>query len=267
MNCPNGHGVMPIKKTDKHITFRGVALTIPVEQHVCKVCGLEAGSADQTADIQQTISDCYRKRAGLLTGQEIREQRRKIKLTQSGLAKLLDVGIASIKRWETGLVQSKSMNSALRMAFKNKMSTDDCTGNRTFSIPRIRLVLEAFEAALKKDLLIEGDKMLYSAKYLWYADMISYRNTGRSMTGATYAALPLGPQLNNYKDLIKDIMHANTKTEEPLAKEELAIISSIAETFPKKKDIYDAAHREVIWKRRAKGEMIPYSDAIELTEI
>jgi putative zinc finger/helix-turn-helix YgiT family protein len=235
MNCPNGHGIMPIKKTDKHITFRGVALTVSVEQHVCKVCGLEAGSADQTADIQQTISDCYRKKAGLLTGQEIREQRRKIKLTQTGLAKLMDVGIASIKRWETGLIQTKSMDLALRMAFKNKKSPDDCTGNRQLSIPRIKLVLEAFEEVLGKDLLVEGDRMLYSAKYLWYADMISYRNTGRSMTGATYAALPLGPQLNNYRDLIKDIMHASIKTEAPLTKEELGIISNIAAVSPKRR--------------------------------
>lgn len=267
MNCPNGHGIMPMKKTNKHITFRGVALNISVEQHVCKVCGLEAATAEQTTDIQQMVSDCYRKKVGLLTGQEIREQRKKIELTQTGLAKLMDVGIASIKRWETGLIQTKSMDLALRMAFKNKKSSDDCTGNRLFSIPRIRLVLEAFEEVLKKALLVEGDRMLYSAKYLWYADMVSYRNTGRSMTGATYAALPLGPQLNNYKDLIKDIMHASTKAEEPLTKEELMIISSITVTFPKKKDVYDAAHREVIWKRRSKGEIIPYSDAVELTEI
>ena len=107
-------------------------------------------------------------------------------------------------------------------------------GIATFSIPRIRLVLAAFETVLKKDLLIEGDRMLYSAKYLWYADMLSYRNSGRSMTGATYAALPLGPQLNNYKVLIKDIMNADVKAEEALTKEELTIISKIAAAFPNK---------------------------------
>jgi F0F1-type ATP synthase delta subunit len=97
--------------------------------------------------------------------------------------------------------------------------------------------------------------------------MLSFRDSGRSMTGATYAALPLGPQLNNYKDLIRDIIQANVKAAEPLTEEELAIISKIAKTFPKKRDIYDSAHREVIWKRRANGVIIPYSDAAELTEI
>jgi len=267
MNCPNGHGKMPIKSIDKKVRFRGVDVTIQAEQHVCKVCGLEAGTLEQTAEVQRTISDAYRKKAGLLTGQEIRDLRRKMKLTQSDLAKLMDVGIASIKRWETGLIQSRSMDLALRMAFKNKRSADDCTGNRNFSIPRIKLVLAAFETFLKKDLLIEGDRMLYSAKYLWYADMLSYRDSGRSMTGATYAALPLGPQLNNYRDLIKDIIKADVKASEALTKEELKIITKISAVFPNKRDVYDAAHREVIWKRRANGEIIPYSDAAKLTEI
>ena len=38
--------------------------------------------------------------------------------------------------------------------------------------------------------------------------MVAFRNIGRSMTGATYAALPYGPQLNNYSDLIDEIKKA-----------------------------------------------------------
>lgn len=34
--------------------------------------------------------------------------------------------------------------------------------------------------------------MLYAAKYLWYADMVAFRDLGRSITGASYAALPMG---------------------------------------------------------------------------
>lgn len=55
MNCPNGHGFMPIKKIAKKITFRNVALTVQAKQHVCKVCGLETGTLQQTAAIQQAI--------------------------------------------------------------------------------------------------------------------------------------------------------------------------------------------------------------------
>jgi hypothetical protein len=60
MNCLNGHGFMPIKKTAKKITFRDVALSVQAEQHVCKVCGLEAGTLQQTAKIQQAILEKLR---------------------------------------------------------------------------------------------------------------------------------------------------------------------------------------------------------------
>ena len=39
-----------------------------------------------------------------------------------------------------------------------------------------------------KDLFLvkKGDKFLFLSKYHWYADMLSFRELGRSMTGATY---------------------------------------------------------------------------------
>ncbi len=93
------------------------------------------------------------------------------------------------------------------------------------------------------------------------------RALGRSMTGATYAALPFGPQLNNYRDLLEDIMAADEQTAEPLSREEERIIEEIARKFPKDQMIYDAAHREKVWSRAATGALIPYSCAHELAEI
>lgn len=73
-------------------------------------------------------------------------------------------------------------------------------------------------------LLRKTDKMLYAAKYFWYADILAFRDLGTSMTGAGYAALPLGPQLNNYRDLVEEIRKADETQAEPLTKEELQII-------------------------------------------
>ena len=70
-------------------------------------------------------------------------------------------------------------------------------------------MLKEFESVLGKHILRKNDKMLFAAKYLWYADMVAHRETGESLTGSTYAALPYGPQLNNYKDLIQDIIEAD----------------------------------------------------------
>lgn len=180
MNCPNGHGKMVVKKTPKGVTFRGVKITVPVEQYVCTVCGIEASTVDQTAALQKTISDAYRKASNLLTGGEIVEKRKRLKLTQEALAKRMNVGIASIKRWEGGTIQTKSMDHALRIALGGQNVGDSCTGNRAFSISRIKLVLREFESVLGKRILKKNDKMLFAAKYLWYADMVAHRERGRA---------------------------------------------------------------------------------------
>ena len=264
MDCPSGHGKLVLRKAKQRMTFRGVKIIVPIEQYRCTVCGAEAGTVNQTARIQKTIADAYRKAVNLLTGDEIVEKRKRLGLTQETLAKRMNVGIASVKRWEGGTIQSKSMDHALRIALVGQSVGDSCTGNREFSIPRIKLVLKEFESVLGKHILKKNDKMLFAAKYLWYADMVAHRETGESLTGSTYAALPYGPQLNNYKDLIEDIMKADELKAEPLNREEKRIITWIAMKFPEERMAYDTAHKENIWKKQPNGAIIPYTDSAEL---
>jgi len=264
MDCPSGDGKMVLRKTKKRMTFRGVNIIAPIEQYRCTVCGVETATVTQAARIQKPIADAYRKAVNLLTGDEIVEKRKKLNLTQESLAKRMNVGIASIKRWEGGTIQSKSMDRALRIALGDQSVGDSCTGNRAFSIPRIKLVLREFESVLGKHILKKNDKMLFAAKYLWYADMVAHRETGESMTGSTYAALPYGPQLNNYKDLIEDIMKADESKAEPLSREEKRIVTRIAMKFPEERMVYDAAHKEKMWKKQPNGAIIPYTDSAEL---
>ena len=267
MNCPSGHGKMVVRKAKKRMTFRGVKIIVPIEQYICTACGAEAGTVNQAARIQKAIADAYRKAVNLLTGEEIVQKRKRFNLTQESLAKRMNVGIASIKRWEGGTVQSKSMDHALRIALGGQSAGDSCTGNRTFSIPRIKLVVKEFESVLGKNILKKNDKMLFAAKYLWYADMVAHREIGESLTGSTYAALPYGPQLNNYKDLIEDIIKADESKTEPLNSEEKRIITRIALKFPKERMVYEAAHKEKIWKKQPNGAIIPYTDSAELTAL
>jgi len=265
--CPHGHKEMTVKKSEKKLSFRGARLSVPVEQFVCSECGEEAGTVEQAATIQKSISDAYRKSAGLLTGKEIVEGRKKLNLTQDDLAKKMSVGIASIKRWEGAAIQSRSMDQALRLALHGQNTGDACTGNRSFSLPRIKLVFVELEKVLEKKLLKKNDKMLFAAKYLWYADMIAHRETGQSMTGSTYAALPLGPQLNNYRDLIEDILKEDPSTAEPLSTEEKRILTRIALKFPREQLVFKAAHGEPAWKKKSNGQLIPYTDSSELTAL
>jgi putative zinc finger/helix-turn-helix YgiT family protein len=266
-NCPNNHGPMLLKKVEKNMIFRDENITFQVESFVCEKCELEVATIEQTAAVQNAISDAYRRKVGLLTGADIREQREKLNLSQKNLAKRAGVGIASIKRWENGIIQTKSMNSALKTAFQNTKIGNIYTGNRVLSIHRIKLVIKEFESELGLKFLEEGDRMLFDAKYLWYADMLSYHKLGKSLTGATYAALPHGPQLNNYKELIDDIRKADESQASPLTPEEKKIIIRIALTFPTKQSIINACHNEEVWKNKTIGTIIPYSDSSKLTQI
>lgn len=253
MNCPKGHGAMIQKDLEKSIPFKGMMINVIEEACVCPVCSFSAGTMESAGKLQQRIADAYRKETGLLTGDDIKQLRKEKNLTQEQLAELMGVGIASIKRWETGAIQSKSMDTSLRLHLFNEV-----TGNRQFSIPRIRRVADAFKHELERPIIKENDQMLYAAKYLWYADMLATKILGRSMTGATYAHLPYGPQLNNYRDLIQDIQQADISKADPLTDEEQEIISRIATAFPTDRTIFDAAHKEPAWINTSNGELISY---------
>jgi len=264
--CPSCQGQVKQIEVEKHTQFKGVDVTYTASLQQCVECGLELADIEQAATMQEQLADAYRQTVGLLGSEEIRRLRQEKGLSQQALADALDVGIASIKRWETGVMQSKSMDTLLRTLLQEHPCNEH-TGNREFSIPRIRLVLDAFAAQLGRPLLKKDDRMLYAAKYLWYADMSACRDLGRSMTGSTYAALPMGPQLNNYRDLLGEIFQADPASVAPLSKAELAIIAAVAQAFPTNKQIYDSSHCEAIWKNCDTGAIIPYSKAAELSEM
>jgi putative zinc finger/helix-turn-helix YgiT family protein len=267
MTCPRGHGRMELKTIERVTNFRGVDVTYETDVYVCSECGLEAATVAQAGETQRAISAAYRKKMNLLTGEEIKNLRKQRGLNQQELANLLKVGVASIKRWETGLIQSKSMDQALRVHLQGDDFTNFFSGNRELSIPRIKLVVREFERRLGRKLLKKTDKMLFAAKYLWYADMLAFRDLGKSMTGAEYAALPYGPQLNNYRDLIDEIKKADERSAEWLTKEEIGVIQKIIKAFPSDQKVYDAAHREAVFQNASVGAKIPYKAAYEFTEL
>jgi putative zinc finger/helix-turn-helix YgiT family protein len=266
-SCPKGHGPMEHRNITKQKTFKGVDIDYTAEAFVCLECGLEAGTVESAANVQRKMADAYRAKVGRLTGQGIRSLRKGRNITQQQLADATGVGIASIKRWETGTVQSVSMDNILRVHLEGKADGDQVTGGREISLPRIKLVSEAFENILEKRLLKSGDKFLFLGKYLWYADFLAFRQLGKSLTGASYAALPYGPQLNNYKDLVESIKAADITNAEPLSEMELLVIHKVCHKFPNEKEVYDAAHRERIWQKSPIGALISYSGAHEFTEI
>lgn len=267
MNCPNDHGKMVMKTMTEAVTFRKKRINYTAKHYVCPECGIKADDVTLATVNQREISAAYRKAANLLTGEEIVKGRKELKWSQDQLARSMNVGIASVKRWETGQIQTKPMDDILRRVLSGTPPMcNHFTGNRKLSLPRVKRVLNRFSEQLGRDMLKEdpNDKLLYEAKYLWYADMIAYRETGQSMTGATYARLPQGPQLNNYNELIPTIRESDVSKADPLTDHELRIISRVAAVFPSNQKIYRAAHKEKAYTSRRDGELIPYTDAARI---
>ena len=95
---------------------RSYPLTIPA-LHVfrCELCG--AIVLGDEAD--KKITDALRQAAGLLSPQEIRRGREALGLTQKQLAHNLQVGEATLSRWETGgQLQQRCLDRLLRIYFQ-----------------------------------------------------------------------------------------------------------------------------------------------------
>jgi putative zinc finger/helix-turn-helix YgiT family protein len=80
----------------------------------CENCGL----VHPDSDAMRAITLAFLRQANLLTPAQIREHRRKSKLTQVELAAALGVAEATLSRWETGAqIQQRSLDNLLRLFF------------------------------------------------------------------------------------------------------------------------------------------------------
>lgn len=81
----------------------------------CSRCG--AIVLDDEAD--QKVTDALRRAAGLLSPEEIRRGRESLRITQKQLAQKLQIGEATLSRWETGgQIQQRCLDRLMRIYFQ-----------------------------------------------------------------------------------------------------------------------------------------------------
>ena len=266
INCPYGHGEMRPGVVQQETDCRGRTISYPLDCYVCPVCDLTRATVQQTTAAQVRVADLYRRKVGLLTGTQIKRYRERLGLSQQQLAVRARCAKMSIIRWENGSIQKEASDTALRGILCPADQADEFTGNRRLSLARIRMVLEEFERHVSYQLLVPGDRGVYTAKNCWYGDWVAYRELGKGLTGAGYSVLPQGPQLDNFADLIEVIAAVDPTAAEPLSAVEKAIIKRLAATFPRQKDAFDAALAEPVWQelKSSCGSRISYQTAFKL---
>jgi uncharacterized phage-associated protein len=129
-------------------------------------------------------------------------------------------------------------------------------------------------------------------KLLFYADFIMYKQTGFSMSGVQYRAIPMGPVPSNFNSIFEylankaklDILYSNfadggtgeqfkpnpnnTFNKELFTEDELQILEFVAERFKNTSTskMIEISHKEKAWVDNIAGKkLIDYNYSFELT--
>ena len=239
--------------------------------------------------------NAYRVLHGLLTSEEIVGIRESYGLSQVDLARLLGWGEATISRYESKAIQDEAYDTMLRMIKDNPLvalellkKNEDKFSETKRKYIRSKIVdkLDSYgkEYLTRQALEAEYANFDKLMKMLWYADALSFKRRGVSMTGMVYrhesmGALPIGhyslmnlenlnvreEESNNY-DLMLHVYPSEGMDYSILTDEDRTILDDVIKKFKnyKAKDIIEYMHREIAYTKTKAGEIIPFSLAKEI---
>lgn len=128
--------------------YRGEKLTVMAPAHQCSKCGFRMLGAGHLDALCKATSDAYRQKHGLLTSAEIVERRKVMKKSQRQFADFVGVSVASLKRWETGLlVQDRASDELVRTKTAHVCFTEEIPLPMT---PQVETLLETCVNGAKK---------------------------------------------------------------------------------------------------------------------
>lgn len=108
--CNRGTFVRQLAEVDGKIKKK--TYTVKTLALVCDRCHHIAVEGEDMPEYMRKVADAYRLDHGLCTSDEIRTIRGK--LNQQRFADAIGVGVASVKRWELGLVQDRGNDRLIR---------------------------------------------------------------------------------------------------------------------------------------------------------
>jgi putative zinc finger/helix-turn-helix YgiT family protein len=81
----------------------------------CPNCGYKTVEGRGMPTFMRLVADEYRKKHELLTSEQLIARRKHLGMSQAEFAAYLQVGEASVKRWELGSIQDKAMNQLIEL--------------------------------------------------------------------------------------------------------------------------------------------------------
>lgn len=266
--------------------LKGETIDVIVSSYVCKACNTALMDAKQMNEYRRAVVDAYRKKHALLTSLEIVAYRSKLNMNQAEFAQYLNVGDASIKRWETYYVQDASQDDHIRIKCDAAYAeTNYLNIQSQYAGPDIYNGYKRFSFELFKNvalILIKeiGTSILYLNKIHFYVDFLHFLKTGKGITGARYATLKYGPCPDEYKLLyetlvaIRAIEKIDAYSYKALIEPDFSLFDDdekttlkiIIEIVKKKgvKYLYELSHQEIGFTETAECDFISYQFADEL---
>lgn len=113
VECGKGRMRMRLAKVPHEI--RGLKFEVEDKVNICDSCGFITIPLARADEHGRLVDATYRRLAGILTAEEIREARQRLGMSQREFAEYLGVGEASVKRWETGVLLDKSSSDLIRL--------------------------------------------------------------------------------------------------------------------------------------------------------
>lgn len=176
--------------------------------NVCKNCKSSLMNTEQMNAMRKAAADKYRELNGLLTAPQIIALREKLGMSQISFAQFLNVGVASIKRWETYYIQDESQNDHIRVKCDLSYSeannfylhckyraADIFSGLKAFSSQMVKLVNQFFGKG-------EAIEELLFKRLFFYTDFLHFKRHHRCITGMRYIPMKSGPSPDNYPQLV-----------------------------------------------------------------
>ena len=109
------HVVEPEAPRTVEAELKGEQVSVELKAPQCANCGEVVLLGKHVCAYHRAVSDAYRRRVGLLTIDEIDSLRRNLDMTLPEFADYVFVGIATLKRWRRGEIQTQALDRLIRL--------------------------------------------------------------------------------------------------------------------------------------------------------
>lgn len=317
-----GGRVFLVEDVEKH-EFRKEMYDVHVRYYQCEDTREKFTDEKQDELFCNELYNQYRVRHGIPFPDEIKSIRERYKLNYTQVTKIVGFGQNQWRHYENGDVPSESNGrtiAAMRSkegalylleASRNEFAeteyeriktqiiessyNDEDSLSRFFFFGRqergyangySEMNPRKLEEMVRYFILNDGNDMCKTKlnKCMFYADMLNYRRTGRSISGVRYRAIEFGPVPEHYDTIYDNVggvyktievkfnheyerLHTESMESTSLEEDELGILKTVCDKLKgmSVSDVVELSHKEDVWLRhKGNHELIPYAEAFDI---